>query len=33
MKGGIYFTDRYLRVRLRSYGKARIDLREYPGVG
>jgi hypothetical protein len=31
MKGGIHFSDRYLRVRLRSSGKARIGLREYLG--
>jgi hypothetical protein len=33
MKGGIHFTDRYLRIRLRSSGKARIGLREYRGGG
>jgi hypothetical protein len=31
MKGGINFTGRYFRVRLRSSGKTRIGLREYPG--
>jgi hypothetical protein len=31
MKGGIHFMDRYLGVQLRSSGKARNGLREYPG--